>query len=569
MQRIKWAPWWAWCAVGALLAIGAAVLAYETRGTTFWADEWNWILTRRGGGAGTYLDPHNSHLSLVPVVIYKLLFAIVGLRHYWPYRAVLIAVDLGCATLVFLYARARVGSWLALVATAMILFFGPGWQDLLWPFQIGYLIAVGAGVAALLLLDRRDRAGDIGACVALVVSVASSGVGIALWLGALVDVAQRRRWRELWIVAIPIVLYGVWWLGYEQNHIYAHAFVLVPKFLLHAIAGALSGLAGLAKIDVQHDTGTYLTWGIPLLVVALAVVLWLWRARGFPRIAPRVVTLVVIALAFWVLTGIGRAYVRVGPLVLTETGSESRYLYVSALLILLLAVELARGYRPSLLAGAVITGLAAAATISNLSPLRGGAAFLRAQASLTRTELGTLDLSRPIVDPNFLSGGFVFNLVTPRVWFPTERALGSVAFSPAQIAVQPAPIRALADSQLIAIQRLALRHVSRRGTPPGPVPTVEMVQSGTVSPRGPCLSWKPAAPGASGGLTLRLAPGAGWLVQELAGAASVSVRRFGDGFQPVGSLNSGPLATLAVKPDLAPEPWHVQIRSSGALTVCG
>ncbi len=351
MQRIKWAPWWAWCAVGALLAIGAAVLAYETRGTTFWADEWNWILTRRGGGAGTYLDPHNSHLSLVPVVIYKLLFAIVGLRHYWPYRAVLIAVDLGCATLVFLYARARVGSWLALVATAMILFFGPGWQDLLWPFQIGYLIAVGAGVAALLLLDRRDRAGDIGACVALVVSVASSGVGIALWLGALVDVAQRRRWRELWIVAIPIVLYGVWWLGYEQNHIYAHAFVLVPKFLLHAIAGALSGLAGLAKIDVQHDTGTYLTWGIPLLVVALAVVLWLWRARGFPRIAPRVVTLVVIALAFWVLTGIGRAYVRVGPLVLTETGSESRYLYVSALLILLLAVELARGYRPSLLRG--------------------------------------------------------------------------------------------------------------------------------------------------------------------------------------------------------------------------
>ncbi len=66
-----------------------------------------------------------------------------------------------------------------------------------------------------------------------------------------------------------------------------------------------------------------------------------------------------------------------------------------------------------------------------------------------------------------------------------------------------------------------------------------------------------------------VAPGAGLLVQELAGAASVSVRRFGDGFQPVGSLNSGPLATLAVKPDLAPEPWHVQIRSSGALTVCG
>jgi hypothetical protein len=553
--------------VGVLLAIGAVVLAYETRGTTFWADEWNWILTRRGGAIATYLDPHNSHLSLVPVVIYKLLFATVGLRHYWPYRTVLIAVDLGCALLAFLYARARVGDWLALVATALILFFGPGWQDILWPFQIGFLAAVGAGVAALLLLDRRDRAGEIGACVALLVSVASSAVGLAMWLGALVDVAQRRRWRELWIVAIPIVLYAAWWLGYEQSHIFAHAFVLVPKFVLHAVAGALSSLAGLATIDVAHDTGSYLTWGIPLLVVALAAALVVWGARGFPRLAPRVLTLLVIALGFWVLSGVGRAYVRVGPLVLTEVGSESRYLYVSALLIVLLAVELARGYRPSVIAGGVIAVLAVAATISNLSPLRAGAAFLRGQAALTRTELGTLDLSRPIVDPNFVSAGFVFNLVTPRVWFPTEHALGSVAFRPAQIAAQPAAVRAAADSQLIAIQRLALRPVADRSAARESIPTVEMVQSGAVSTRGSCLEGRPAGSGAE--VTLLLAPGRGLLVRAGASGAAVAVRRFGDGFQRVGSVGASARAALTVRRDLAPQPWQVQIRSGGAFTVCG
>jgi hypothetical protein len=552
-----------------LLAIGAGVLAHETRGTTFWADEWNWILTRRGGAAATYLDPHNSHLSLVPVVIYKLLFAIVGLRHYWPYRAVLIAVDLGCALLVFLYARARVGDWLALVATGMILFFGPGWQDILWPFQIGYLIALGAGVAALLLLDRRDRAGNIGACVALVVSIASSGVGLALWLGALVDVALRRRWRELWIVAIPIVPYAVWWLGYEQNHIFAHAFVLLPDFVLHAVAGALSSLAGLATIDIAHDTGSYLTWGIPLLVIALGAVLLIWRARGFPRVAPRVVTLVVIALGFWVLTGVGRAYVRVGPLVLTEHGDESRYLYVSALLVVLLAAELARGYRPSMIMGAAIAVLAVAATISNLSPLRGGAAFLRAQASLTRTELGTLDLSRPIVAPNFLSAGFVFNLVTPRVWFPAQRALGSVAFSPSQIAAQPAVIRTQADVQLIAIQRLALRPVAARSFPLQAAPTVEMVQSGTVTAHGSCLASKPASPGAVVRVTLRVPGGGGLLVRALAATVSVGVRRFADQAIPIGALSPGLTRELTIKPDLAPQPWHVQITSGGPFTVCG
>src|SRR5438445_181195 len=161
----------------------AVLLAHDTRGTTFFQDEWRWILERRGNSLATFLDPHNQHLSLIPVTIYKLLFATVGLRHYWPYRAVVTAAHLACVPLVFVYARPRVGAYLALLAAALILFFGPGWQDILWPFQMAWLIAVAAGVGALLLLDRRDRAGDIGACALLGVALASAGPGLAVAVG--------------------------------------------------------------------------------------------------------------------------------------------------------------------------------------------------------------------------------------------------------------------------------------------------------------------------------------------------------------------------------------------------
>ena len=145
-----------------MLCLGAAVFfAYQTRGTTFWFDEWEWIAQRRGNDVGTFLDPHNQHLSLVPIALYRLLFATVGLDDYRPYRALVIAAHIGVVVLVFAYARTRVGAWLALAPAALLLFFGPGWQEVLWPFQVAWLIAIGAGVLALMALDRRTRGGDV------------------------------------------------------------------------------------------------------------------------------------------------------------------------------------------------------------------------------------------------------------------------------------------------------------------------------------------------------------------------------------------------------------------------
>jgi hypothetical protein len=552
-----------------MLLAGGALLIHETRGTTFWTDEWTWIMQRRGSGLGTFLNPHDEHLSLVPIAIYKLLFATAGIRHYWPYRAVVIATHLACVLLVFVYARPRVGGYFALLAAALILFFGPGWQDILWPFQMAWLIAIGAGIGALLLLDRRDRPGDIGACVLLGISLASAGPGLAVTVGLVFDVVQRRRRRDLWIVAVPLALYALWWVGYQQSIINGNALLRLPAFVFNAAAGAISSLAGLSAVDVSSGSGSFLNWGPPLL--AIAVISLVWRLRRQGRVPPRTLTLLAMILGFWVIAGVGRAYVTSGSFVLAGTGYESRYLYIGALLIVLLVAEVAGGGTASLGAKLTVGVLTIAAVVSNVGPLRDAGRFLRASALQTKVELGTLDLTRGIVNPNFVSGAVVFGTVKAGPYFAAERQLGSPAASDAQIATTPDNVRAAADGQLIQIHQLTLRPARRSAlggahTPP----TVEAVESGTTSVRDGCVTYRPAAYTsvlAANALQLQL-PGNGVLISTGNLPATVSVRRFSSQFQQLGTLAPTARATLSVGPDLAPQPWHVRIAAVGPLTAC-
>jgi len=565
-------PWWSVAAIGLLLVAGAVVLARLTRGTTFWADEWQWILTRRGGGVSTLLDPHNSHLSLVPVAIYKLLLAVFGLHHYLPFRAAVIAAHLICVLLVFVYVRARVGGYAALLGAALILFFGPGWQDILWPFQLAWLIAVSAGVGALLALDRGGRGGDLAACVLLGVSLASAGPGLAVAIGVLVEVLLGRGRRALWIPAIPIVLYAVWALGYQHTLLNGHALLLLPRFVFQAAAGVLSSLTGLGDPDVYHDTGAFLTWGAPLLILALVAIGW--RLRRERPVPPRVLTLLSLLVGFWLLTGIGRAYVSLGSLVLTATGDESRYLYVGAVFAVLLAAELARGRPISLPAGILVGVLVLAAVVSNIGTLRDGAGLLRSQAQYTIAELSTLDLSRRFVRPSYVSEGFIFGIVTAAQWFDAERDLGSPApGSPvARITALPDYAKEAADAQLVKLQSLGLTSVGAGAAPAlGSAPSIDGLQFATAARDAACVSYRPsaAAPSPTASAIELTVPAGGVLLSAGGAPAMVTVRRFSAQFQPLGALNVGGRATFAPIADPATAPWHLQIGADGPVRACG
>jgi hypothetical protein len=551
----------AWLVLAVVMAVTALFLLHTTRGTTLYRDDWTWALHRRGNDVGTFLEPHYGHLSLVPLAIYRFLFATAGLEHYGPYRVVVVAGHLACVALLFVYARRRVGDLLGLLAATLLLVLGPASQNIIWAFQIGWLISLGAGVGALLMLDRRDRAGAVGACVLLAVSLASSGVGQPVALGAALEVLWRRR-RQAWIVAVPLGLYAAWWLAYQTNQTgyWRHDIPLTPGWVAGAPAVVLSGLTGLAgrtRIDGPQEP---LRWGIPLLVAALALLVW-QRHRLWP-LSPRVAALATMALSFWIVTALGRAYFG-GPF-------AGRYLYVGAVFVLLLAAELARGVRVRPRTGAVLAALAAAAAVSNLAGFRDAARDLRDDALVVRAEVGTLELTRGIVPANYVSQGFFFHEVVAGPYFAAADALGTPAFTAAEIAAQPENVRKAADAQLVAIHRVALV-ADRRPATGAVAPTVVAATAASVASRGGCLRVRPAAfTPASATTQVQVAvPAGGLRVVAGEGPVAVGVRRFADETKPLGSIAPATAAALRIGPDRAPQTWILRLAPAAGATVCG
>jgi hypothetical protein len=348
--------------LAAMLVITAAVLLLEARDTTFVLDDWQMVTERRGWGPGTFLTPHNEHLILAPVAIYKALLLIFGAGSYLPFLLVTIALHLTACTLLYVYARPRIGQWAALAPTAILLLLGPAWNDLLWAFQMTYFGSIAAGVGMLLALDRRDRTGDIVACVLLAVSLSFGGVGLGFVVVAGLELLLRIRsdgtdgWKRLWVVAVPVVLFGIWYLAYGHSTTDLGQIDRIPRFVADSLSAAMASLTGVAQIgDGQPDTIPF-AWGRPLAVIfVLALAFTIWRRRN---LSPRLVGLMAAPLALWILTALSNSFGR--------DPASSRYQYIGAIFILLIVVTVAAGWRPTRITGAILTAVTAAIVIANM-----------------------------------------------------------------------------------------------------------------------------------------------------------------------------------------------------------
>ncbi|MEA2402954.1 MAG: hypothetical protein QOK00_3357 [Thermoleophilaceae bacterium] len=523
-----------------LLVVAGVFLMHQTRGNTLLSDEWRWAVERLDNDVGTFLTPHNDHLSLVPVAIYKVLFATVGIGNYVPYRLLVTAGHLGCVALLFAYASRRVGGWLALLAAALMLFLGPGWQNMLWPFQIAWLISIGAGIGALLLLDRDNRAGDVAASALIAVSLASSGIGVPIALGMIVEVLwARRRPRDIWIVLAPLALYAVWWVGYQEVHsTLGETITAWPGWSAALAAGTLSSLTGLFGQTVPgRGGGTLIEWGAPLVVGAVALLAW--RIARLGRFPPRALTLLTVLMSFWILTALDRAAF--------APPYESRYLYVSALFVVLVAVELARGVSLAPRVRWLLTLAVAAAVLSNIGGLRAAAAYQRGQSRLVTADLGALQLARPLVHRGVLATGFpgypLFQL-DAGAYLEAEKVLGApAATAEADIAAKPERARLTADVQLLQVQQMTLRPAARR-----------------PQDREACVTGRDE-------LSVPV-PWAGLWVAAHGSPATLAIRRFADGYQRLGALAAAAPATLRLQRDLAARPWQLRVVAPDGATVC-
>ena len=551
-------------------ASGALLLFWGSK-LTFLLDDWEFLLYRRGFNAHAILDPHGEHISIAPVLIYKALLATVGMGSALPFRVVSTAVFLLSAVLLFVYLKRRVGQWPALAATAVVLFLGAAWEDLLWAFQIGYFGSMAAGLGMLLALERGDRRGDRLACLLLTVSILFSSLGLPFAAGAAVQVLRRPdRWRRLYVVAIPVAVYAVWWLGW--GHTAENAFSLTnvaqtPLYLLDGVAASLASLFGLATPAVGGVAGG-LEWGRPLAVAA--IFLALWRIYRIGRVPDRLWIVLAIAAAFWILAGFNQIPGR--------EPAASRYQYIGVVFLLLIAAELLRGVRVkpgAVLATAVaVFAVAAASIASNIDYLNQAYANnYRPASQLEKASLGAVEIARDTVEPGFVLSeeltdtGYVHVEAAP--YLSARDAFGSPAYTPAEIADAPPLARFTADKVLFAALRMGLFTVPASTLPAVKPSAVEPGASLVTIPAGACA----LVPSDGSNTPLLSLPRSGVVFRAGADPINeVKLTRFAVGEFPIEleeSVPAGATAEIAIPPDRATVPWRMQLETAGTTTVCG
>ena len=146
----------AWVVLGIAMVAAAALIWTWDRGLTMIDDEWGYLLRITIEPASTYLfnPPAGKHLIAVPLLFYKAVYELFGINSDAPFQVAHIVLLLLCAGLFFALARRRVGDWLALLPTMVLLFLGPAREVVATPLRIPALISIAAGLGMLLMLER-------------------------------------------------------------------------------------------------------------------------------------------------------------------------------------------------------------------------------------------------------------------------------------------------------------------------------------------------------------------------------------------------------------------------------
>ena len=339
------------------LPVAFAGLLWYTRRQYFTGDDWEFIhrVIPGVGNLGMFA-PHNEHWSTLPLTAYKVLFAVVGVRSYIPYLAVLLAVHVLAAHLLWrIMLRAGADALVATAIASLFMVLGAGAENISWAFQIGFVGALAAGLGMVLaMLENTPRRLALGWLLG-VVSVMCSGLGPVMVAAAAFTVLLKFGWRRAFLTAVvPAAVYVVWWVMVGR-HITSPplprgSLADVPDYMFTGMTSAAAGITGLRFVGA-------------LLLLPLA---WwvITRARRSSDQAA-IMALAATTLLFFFVVGLGRVGLGV------EESKTSRYVYITAVLLLpAAAVAASQLIRRQVVAAAIVALAVAWAGVHNLHALQ-------------------------------------------------------------------------------------------------------------------------------------------------------------------------------------------------------
>jgi hypothetical protein len=593
MRRAAWA-------LLALAMVASATLIWTWgQGMTLFGDEWGYAVRTATEPASTYLfnPPTGKHLIAVPLLVYQAIFETFGIDSDTPFHVAHLALLVLCGFLFFLLARRRVGDMLAALGTAILLFLGPAHEVVATPLRTPALISIAAGLGMLLLLERRDLKGDLGACALLAVSLASLSTGYPFAAAAAVLVLTRpvpQRWQRLWVFLIPVALYAAWWLiefdaGPGAQPL-GSTILDLPVYLAKAVGATVMSVTGLVQTGATGElilpAALYAVDVVLLGLLAGAIVA---RLRRPEPLSPFLLAMVAALLVFWIATAFAP-----GP---DRVPYASRYLYLDAVLFLLFLAELARGLgvprRLTRAGWAIVAAVFAIALAGNIRELHHQTDQFVEDADYIRAGLTSLQMAEGTVEGAFrvdtvlstvtpertsllgdklADNGVPLGHLTAYGYSNVFRDYGSPAYSPDELPSKSAEVRRAADVVLVRALGLRLRTTSAEpvATPTTPEP---VAPAGAWRSRGPGCVELPVGAGSSAGV-VALGTGGATVHAPAEAPVSVAVGRFGDG-TPVrlGTVPAGGFGTVLIPPD-APEhesalPWRLGVSNAAGAVVCG
>lgn len=409
----------------ALLFSSLVYLLRKGQGLTFFFDEWDFVLSR-SFSISDLLGPHNGHLSIIPVSFFSLWKSIFGISSYVPYQILGLLVHGSVCLGAYVLVRRR-SPLLATSAGIVIALLGAGWQNIMWPFQIGMMGSLSAGLWAMHEFSK-PKPSSTRTSILVAMSLMCAGGGVAVFVTIFFLAVIKRNTSAISRLIIVGILYALWYVKYGTPQSQPGNFGKTPQFVVDSAWGAAGAIGA---------QGSEFAWGyLSVLVFFLGIAL-VRKQTIFTSFAALMTVFIT-----WCLTGLSRAHL--------GDPNASRYLYVGAvLLIVAMAMVL-----PPILIGRlslVLCLLVPFLILPNLKTLKAGAEGLQDVSLHLRSSLTGLE----IIDGELLPGQPVDGARAPQMdpirYRATAKKYGNAGFPIKELEALPEEIRTRADDSLFRL----------------------------------------------------------------------------------------------------------------------